>query len=244
MTAVLEVSELSSGYAGVPVVHGIDLTVEAGEVVALLGPNGAGKTTTLLTAAGVLRAIRGDVVLDGRSLLGLRPHQIARLGLALVPEGRGLFRQLTVKENLRLVRSREGGRSQDDVLGMFPLLEGLQARRVGLLSGGEQQMLALAKALLSRPKVVMLDELSHGLAPSVVEGLFPAVRRLARDQGMGVLLVEQHVRLALSFSDRAYVLSRGRVALDGPAEELGKRGDLLEASYLGTPSETAETKPP
>jgi branched-chain amino acid transport system ATP-binding protein len=243
MTGVLELADLTSGYAGVPAVRGISLTVEAGEVVALLGPNGAGKTTTLLTAAGVLRAIEGDVVFRGHSLRDLRPHQIARLGLALVPEGRGLFRQLTVKENLRLVRSRERARSQDDVLGLFPLLEGLQARRVGLISGGEQQMLALAKALLSRPKVVMLDELSHGLAPSLVEGLFPAVRRLARERGMGVLLVEQHVELALSFSDRAYVLSRGRVTLEGPSEELGNRRKLLEASYLGTPRERAGTAP-
>jgi len=233
VSTALELSDLYAGYTGVPAVRGISLGVESAEVVALLGPNGAGKTTTLLTAAGLLRPIHGDVVLDGRSIRGLRAHQIAQLGLALVPEGRGLFRQLTVKENLRLVRARGHARSQDDVIDMFPILKGLFSRRVGLLSGGEQQMLALAKALLSRPKVLMVDELSLGLAPAIVGELFPALRRVAHDEGMAILLVEQHVDLALSFSDRVYVLTRGRVTLEGSARELRERRHLLEASYLG-----------
>jgi branched-chain amino acid transport system ATP-binding protein len=233
MSTLLELSDVRSGYAGVPAVFGISLTVEPGEVVALLGPNGAGKTTTLLATAGVLRLLGGDVVFDGGSIRGLPPHQIAQRGLALVPEGRGLFRQLTVKENLDLVRPRERSGSSRDILSVFPALESLLPRRVGLLSGGEQQMLALAKALLARPKLLMIDELSLGLAPALVEQLFPAVRRLALDEGTAILLVEQHVHMALAFSDRVYVLGRGRVTLEGRADELRSRTDLFEASYIG-----------
>lgn len=233
MSNLLELTELCAGYAGVPAVRDLSLTVDRAEVVALLGANGAGKTTTLLTAAGVLPIIQGDVVFDGRSIRGLRIHQIARRGLSLVPEDRGLFSQLTVRENLRLVRPRGHARSDRDVLAMFPALDGLLSRRVGLLSGGEQQMLALAKAFLSRPKVLMADEVSLGLAPAIVEELFPAVRRLAREEGLAILLVEQHVDMALTFSDRAYVLSRGRLTLAGGAAELRERRELFEASYLG-----------
>jgi branched-chain amino acid transport system ATP-binding protein len=230
MSNVLELTKLWAGYAGVPAVRDLSLTVDRAEVVALLGPNGAGKTTTLLTAAGVLPIIEGDVVFDGRSIRGLRIHEVARLGVALVPEGRGLFRQLTVEENLRLVRPRGHARSLRAVLKMFPALEALRSRRVGLLSGGEQQMLALAKALLSRPRVLMVDELSLGLAPAIVEELFPALRRLAREEGMAIVLVEQHVHMALAYSDRVYVLSRGRLTLEGRADELRERRDLFEAS--------------
>jgi branched-chain amino acid transport system ATP-binding protein len=240
---MLELSELSSGYASVPAVRGISLSVAPEEVVALLGPNGAGKTTTLLTAAGVLRPIGGDVIFEGRSIRRLPVHQIARLGLALVPEERGLFRQLTVKENLRLVRPRGQARPRRDMLSLFPALEGLLSRRVGVLSGGEQQMLALAKALLARPKLLMVDELSHGLAPAIVEQLFPALRRLARDEGMAILLVEQHVDTALAFSDRVYVLGRGQVTLAGSAGELRERRDLFEAGYLGAAT-GSDGKPP
>jgi branched-chain amino acid transport system ATP-binding protein len=233
VSTLLELSDVWSGYAGVPAVLGISLTVEPGEVVALLGPNGAGKTTTLLSTAGALRLLDGDVTFDGRSIRGLPPHRIAQRGLALVPEGRGLFRQLTVKENLDLVRPRRRSASSRDVLSVFPALESLLPRRVGLLSGGEQQMLALARALLARPKLLMVDELSLGLAPALVEQLFPAVRRLALDEGMAILLVEQHVHMALAFSDRVYVLSRGRVTLEGRADDLRSRTDLFEASYIG-----------
>jgi branched-chain amino acid transport system ATP-binding protein len=233
MSILLELSDVRSGYAGVPAVLGISLTVEPGEVVALLGPNGAGKTTTLLSTAGALRLLGGDVTFDGRSIRGLPPHRIAQRGLGLVPEGRGLFRQLTVKENLDLARPRRHSGSSRDVLSVFPALESLLPRRVGLLSGGEQQMLALARALLARPKLLMVDELSLGLAPALVEQLFPAVRRLALDEGMAILLVEQHVHMALDFSDRVYVLSRGRVTLEGRADDLRSRTDLFEASYIG-----------
>jgi branched-chain amino acid transport system ATP-binding protein len=234
VSGLLELSELWGGYAGVPAVRGISLTVEPGEVVALLGPNGAGKTTTLLTTAGALRPFAGEVRFEGTSIRGLRPHQIARRGLGLVPEGgRGLFRQLTVKENLDLVRGPRDPAWVHDVLSVFPPLQSLQARRVGLLSGGEQQMLALGKALLAAPRLLMVDELSLGLAPALVEQLFPAVRRFAVDKGMGILLVEQHVHMALAFSDRVYVLSRGRVTFEGKAAALQGRTDLFEASYIG-----------
>ena len=233
MSAVLELSDLHAGYAGVPAVRGVSLAVGAGEVVALLGPNGAGKTTTLLTVAGVLPVIDGDVGLLGQSVRGRRAHEIARRGLALVPEDRGLFMQLSVRENLRLGRRCKGSRSPSDVLAMFPALEGLLARRAGLLSGGEQQMLALAKALVSEPRLLMVDELSLGLAPIVVERLLPSVRRLAHEEGMAVLLVEQHVHIALAVADRAYVLSRGQLALQGTPAEVREHRELLESSYLG-----------
>jgi branched-chain amino acid transport system ATP-binding protein len=232
LSALLELVDLKAGYAGVPAVRGISLTAEPGEVVALLGPNGAGKTTTLLSIAGGLRILDGDVVYDGTSIRGLRPHQIARRGLSLVPERGGVFHQLTVRENLELVRPRDS-RPPRDIFSMFPALHPLLSRRAGLLSGGEQQMLALAKALLARPSLLMIDELSLGLAPALVEELFPAIRRLALEEGMAILLVEQHVAMALAFADRVYVLSRGSLALEGRASELRGRTDLFEAAYIG-----------
>jgi branched-chain amino acid transport system ATP-binding protein len=200
--------------------------------VALLGANGAGKTTALLAAAGVLPILEGDVLVLGKSVRGARTHEIARRGLALVPDDRGLFSQLTVRENLRLGRRRRDP-DRREALVDFPALEDLLDRRVGLLSGGEQQMLALAKALGAQPRVLMIDELSLGLAPVALERLLPAVRRLAEEAGVAVLLVEQHVRIALMVADRVYVLKRGEIAFAGPTDELIARGDLLEASYLG-----------
>jgi branched-chain amino acid transport system ATP-binding protein len=232
VSAALQISGLHAGYAGVRVLRGVDLEVEAGEVVALLGANGAGKTTALLAAAGVLPILEGDVLVLGKSVRGARTHEIARRGLALVPDDRGLFSQLTVRENLRLGRRRRDP-DRREALVDFPALEDLLDRRVGLLSGGEQQMLALAKALGAQPRVLMIDELSLGLAPVALERLLPAVRRLAEEAGVAVLLVEQHVRIALMVADRVYVLKRGEIAFAGPTDELIARGDLLEASYLG-----------
>jgi branched-chain amino acid transport system ATP-binding protein len=232
MTALLELDGLVAGHSSVPVVHGIDLTVEAGEVVALLGPNGAGKTTTLQTIAGVLDILGGDVRVNGQSIQKLSPHRIARAGCVHVPEDRALFSELTVAENLRLAVRRDR-RASDRVLEFFPALEPLLNRRAGLLSGGEQQMLAIGRALALRPKLILIDEMSLGLAPVIVSQLLPIVERVAAEEGTGVLLVEQHVDLALSIAARANVLAQGVIALRGTGADLARDSAALQASYLG-----------
>jgi branched-chain amino acid transport system ATP-binding protein len=200
-------------------------------VVALLGPNGAGKTTTLLTISGLLRPLGGAVEVLGAAASWRSPHRNARRGLAHVPEGRSLFGSLSVRENLRL--ARRGRVGDGDVLDLFPALRPLLDRRAGLLSGGEQQMLALARALAGGPRLLLVDEMSLGLAPIVLERLAPVVRRVARERGVGVLLVEQHVPVALSIADRAVVLRHGDVVASGPAAEVGADLAALHASYLG-----------
>ncbi|MFM8528483.1 MAG: ABC transporter ATP-binding protein [Ilumatobacteraceae bacterium] len=232
MNALLEVEHLNTGYNGVSVVRDLNLTVGEGEVVALLGPNGAGKTTTLLTVSGLVPVISGDVRVFGKSVKGRRPHTIAREGLAHVPEGRALFYQLTVGENLRLGAAK-GSADVKKALGYFPALEPILDRRAGLLSGGEQQMLAMARALTVSPKLLMVDEMSLGLAPIIVERLLPILRQIADQTGAGVLLVEQHVHMALEVADSAYVLSHGELVMQGDARELAQDRKLIEASYLG-----------
>jgi len=232
MSPLLEVRGLVAGYAGTAVVHGLDLDVHPGEIVALLGPNGAGKTTTLLAVSGLIRPMAGVVSLGGRSVGGTRPHRLARMGLAHVPEDRSLFPSMTVAEHLKLATVRNGP-DDADVYRWFPALARLTHRRTGLLSGGEQQMVAVARALMRRPQVLMIDELSLGLAPLVVESLLETIRQIAEESRCGVLLVEQHVQMALSVADRAVVLSRGTVAAAGTAEEIASETEVLRSSYLG-----------
>jgi branched-chain amino acid transport system ATP-binding protein len=230
------VSNMSASYGGVAVVRELEIEVRPGEVVALLGPNGAGKTTTLLTISGLLKPLAGSVTIDGIDVNTSAPFKNARLGLAHVAEDRSLFFGLTVEENLRLgVRGRGSATraALDDALEMLPGLKPLLGRQAGLLSGGEQQMLAMARALASRPKYLLVDEMSLGLAPIIVERLLPVVRDVATQTGAGVLIVEQHVHMALEVSDRAYVMNHGQLAMQGSAEELEHDQDLLLASYMG-----------
>jgi branched-chain amino acid transport system ATP-binding protein len=230
--AVLALEGLTAGYDEAPVIREVDVKVAPGEVVALLGANGAGKTTTLRAISGLVKPMDGVVLFEGRDLARTSPSARARGGIAHVPEGRGLFFGLTVAEHFRLVPR---GESLDEALAYeyFPKLAELQKRRVGLLSGGEQQMLAVARALARKPKLLLLDELSLGLAPVIVEWLLPVVRQFAQEEKSAVLLVEQHVHLALEVADRGYVLSHGRIVLENDATHLRADKHLLIASYLG-----------
>ena len=222
----LELQDVRAGYGRIEVLHGLSLAVPTGSVVALLGPNGAGKTTALRTVAGLLPITAGTIRLDGRRLDGARPSVIARQGVTLVPEGRGVFPGLTVEENLRIAHraapADEGG-AWDDWLErattIFPRLGERLPQIAGSLSGGEQQMLAICRALVGRPRVVLVDELSMGLAPLVVEQLFEQIANL-RDAGQTILLVEQYLTHALRYADVCYVLAKGRVAFCGEAGEL------------------------
>jgi branched-chain amino acid transport system ATP-binding protein len=233
MNAALEISGLTSGYLGVPAVRDITLSVQPGQVLAMLGPNGAGKSTILLSAVGVIAPMKGDVASFGRRLNGMRTEKVARLGVSLVPDNRGVFYSLTVADNLRLARRGSRAGDHEEVLGHFPKLDSLRRRKCGLLSGGEQQMLALAKALLTEPKVLLIDEMSLGLAPIIVQGLLPIIRDFARDRQMAVVLVEQHIDLALRVADQAIVVNHGRVVLEGTAAELRGNRDRVEAAYFG-----------
>jgi ABC-type branched-subunit amino acid transport system ATPase component len=229
---VLALEGLTAGYEEAAVIRDIDLTVGEGEVVALLGANGAGKTTTLRTISGIVKPMSGRVEFGSVDLEGTSISRRARMGIAHVPENRGVFFGLTVAEHFRL-GSRGERLDAEAAYRYFPALAELKDRRCGLLSGGEQQMLAVGRALARHPRLLLLDELSLGLAPLVVEGLLPVVREYAVDSGCGVLLVEQHVQLALEIADRGCVLSHGEVVMHDSAEVLRRDRDLLMASYFG-----------
>jgi branched-chain amino acid transport system ATP-binding protein len=232
---LLELRGVAARYGPRRALNGVDLTVDEGEIVAVLGANGAGKTTTLRAISGTVRTSGNIAFAGGR--LPRRPEAVARAGIAHVPEGRGTFAQLSVEENLRLgahVR-RDRRRIKTDrerVLRRFPILAERRRQQAGTLSGGEQQQLALARALMQRPRLLLLDEPSLGLAPLVVAELYGIVRELNEDEGLSVLVVEQNARLALASSSRAYVLEVGRVAVDGPSAAL-QRHDSVRRSYLG-----------
>jgi branched-chain amino acid transport system ATP-binding protein len=227
MTRLVETTGLYAGYGNVPVVHDLAVHVDQGEIIALLGANGAGKTTALLTIAGAIPALGGQVAIDGKPAPGAL-HRRAKMGMALVSDDRSIFRELTAGENLRL-----GDGDPAEAVRLFPALKPLLGRKAGLLSGGEQQMLGLGRALARKPRVLLADELSLGLAPIVVKSLLVAVRAAA-DQGTAVILVEQQVRLVLDMCDRAYVLQRGRVQLSGTAAELRRSRSEIEQTYLAS----------
>lgn len=234
MTAALEVEDLTGGRGPLQAFRNIDLAVEEGTVLTLLGPNGAGKTTLLLTLAGILPAHSGVVAVVGAPLPNGRPRAANRAGLVFVPDDRCLFTTLTVEENLRAAAPRDG-RPPREMLDLFPGLEPRWRIPAGALSGGEQQMLVLARALIQEPKVLLVDELSMGLAPMVVRSLFSAIRQVA-DAGCAVVIVEQHVPVALGAADEVVVLNRGEVALRSRAADLTPTSPELEEAYLGAAS--------
>jgi branched-chain amino acid transport system ATP-binding protein len=235
MTALLEVREVSGGYGPVQVLRGIDLTVEEGHVVVVLGANGAGKTTTLRAISGMIRA-RGEIVFAGQSVLGKRPEVVARRGIAHVPQGRGTFTELTVEDNLRLgANARRDNGIEADLnrwYEVFPPLGTRRRQEAGSMSGGEQQMLALARAMMARPRLLLLDEPSLGLAPLVTRELFARLGELNREEGLTILVVEQNANLALDIGHWGYVLETGRIVVQGSAETL--HGDeAVRQAYLG-----------
>jgi branched-chain amino acid transport system ATP-binding protein len=235
--SLLEASNLRAGYGPVSVLHGLNFSVEAGEIVVLLGANGAGKTTTLRALCQMdMVSVSGEVVFDGRSLVGMRPEAVVKLGIGHVPQGRGTFPELTVEENLTIgAYVRRDGKVSDDVdhwLEVFPRLGDRRTQSAGSLSGGEQQMLAVARALMSRPKLLLLDEPSLGLAPLIIQDLFRRFAELNRELGTTMLIVEQNATLALSIADRAYVLETGEIVLSGGAAEV-QADDAVRRAYLG-----------
>jgi branched-chain amino acid transport system ATP-binding protein len=236
MTTMLQVSGLDAGYGPIQVLRGVDLHVDEGEVVVLLGANGAGKTTTIRAICQMVDN-KGSVSMCGAELVGMRPEKMAGLGIAHVPQGRGTFPELTVEENLQVGAYVRKDRAQirsdiDRAYVLFPRLGERRAQAAGSLSGGEQQMLAVARALMSRPRLLLLDEPSLGLAPLVIKNLFARFRELNEQEGVTMFVVEQNANLALDIADRAYVLEAGRIVLSGSAAEL-RTNDAVRRAYLG-----------
>ena len=236
MPKLLEVNKLCASYGATQVLHDVDFALEAGHITAILGANGAGKTTTLRALCQVVRT-SGSIVLDGTQLVGKSTESVVRMGVAQVPDGRGTFTGLSVEENLRLgayVRGNKAEMEQDmqRMFTRFPILKKRREQQAGTLSGGEQQMLAISRALMLRPKLLLLDEPSFGVAPLIVAEIFRILRSINQDDGVSMLLVEQNATLALDLADHAYLLETGRVALSGPSEVI-KNDETVRKAYLG-----------
>jgi branched-chain amino acid transport system ATP-binding protein len=236
MTALLEVRNLRASYGDVRALHGLDFAIEEGDVTTLLGANGAGKTTTLRAICGMIPT-EGEIRFEGRPIRGWATEDVVRLGIAHVPEGRGTFVRLTVEENLQLgatARRDRRGVAEDieRVYGYFPILEQRRLQQAGTLSGGEQQMLAVGRALMLRPRLMLLDEPSFGLAPLIVREVFDILATINREQKVSMLLVEQNASLALGLADEAYLLETGRIVMSGPAREI-RENESVRRSYLG-----------
>ncbi|MCC7192460.1 MAG: ABC transporter ATP-binding protein [Phycisphaeraceae bacterium] len=238
--ALLELNQLDVHYGAIRGLHDVTLQVEAGQVVALLGANGAGKSTTLRAISGLIRPTRGRITFDGRSIVGLQPHRIVEMGIAHVPEGRGIFANFTVAENLRIgghahrLTARQYADRLEEALHLFPRLRERLTQNAGTLSGGEQQMLAIARALIGKPRLLLLDEPSLGLAPQIVQLIFKIIRQINAHEGGGttVLLVEQNVHMALQAANYAYVLEVGSIAMADTADRLAA-SDQIRKAYLG-----------
>jgi branched-chain amino acid transport system ATP-binding protein len=235
MTALLAVRDLEVAYGAIPALHGIELSVEKGEIVTLIGANGAGKTTTLRTISGLLKPRRGDVLFGDKTITGLKPHLITAMGVSHVPEGRGIFANLTVNDNLELgayLRKDKITKAEyERVFTLFPVLRDRIKQNAGTLSGGEQQMLAISRALMSKPSVLLLDEPSLGLAPQMVQTIFRVIREI-NQEGTTILLVEQNAHMALTTANRAYVMETGRIVLTDDTKAL-LSSDRIKKAYLG-----------
>jgi branched-chain amino acid transport system ATP-binding protein len=234
---MLEIKNLTVGYGGIPALHGISLSVAVGSIVTLIGSNGAGKTTTLKTVSGLLTPKTGEIIYDGKNIAGLRPHEIVKRGLSHVPEGRMIFANLTVLENLQmgayLVRDKKAIRQElEFVFAMFPRLKEREQQIAGTLSGGEQQMLAIGRALMVRPQFLMLDEPSLGLAPLLVKTIFEKIVEINRERRLTILLVEQNANRALEISHFGFVLETGKITLKGDAASL-RANPQVKSAYLG-----------
>ena len=233
---MLKISNVETFYGKIQALRGVDLDVNDGEIVSLIGSNGAGKSTLLMTISGVNKARRGNIVFNGENIENKEPHKIVDMGICQVPEGRRIFSRLTVEENLRLgAHANEKGKHFEndikEVYDLFPVLSDRKTQRGGTLSGGEQQMLAIGRALMSKPKVLLLDEPSLGIAPKLVNQIFVSIKNINKEKNVTIFLVEQNAKKALELADRAYVLVNGKVTIKGPGQELLKNRDI-QAAYL------------